>query len=195
MGASVGPLFVLALLVIYALLAIPLKSYTQPLIIMSVLPFAFVGAVWGHALLKPFGVVVGFSLTSIFGVVAACGVVVNATLVLIHGVNRLRASGSAMSDALVNAAVSRFRPILITTVTTMAGLTPLMLTQSVQAKSMVADGHLPRFRRAGLVRSGIGPRPRFLAVSARHLARCEARHGQGERVSVSPHAFLGRIAM
>lgn len=137
MGASVGPLFVLALLVIYALLAIPLKSYTQPLIIMSVLPFAFVGAVWGHALLKPFGVVVGFSLTSIFGVVAACGVVVNATLVLIHGVNRFRASGDAMPDALVNAAASRFRPILITTVTTMSGLTPLMLTQSVQAKSMV----------------------------------------------------------
>ena len=137
MGASVGPLFVMALLVIYALLAIPLKSYTQPLIIMSVLPFAFVGAVWGHALLKPFGVVVGFSLTSIFGVVAACGVVVNATLVLIHGVNRFRASGDSMPEALVNAAVSRFRPILITTVTTMSGLTPLMLTQSVQAKSMV----------------------------------------------------------
>ena len=137
MGASVGPLFVMALLVIYALLAIPLKSYTQPLIIMSVLPFAFVGAVWGHALLKPFGVVVGFSLTSIFGVVAACGVVVNATLVLIHGVNRFRASGDSMPEALVNAAVSRFRPILITSVTTMSGLTPLMLTQSVQAKSMV----------------------------------------------------------
>ena len=137
MGAAVGPLFVVALLVIYALLAIPLKSYTQPLIIMSVLPFAFVGAVWGHALLKPFDVVIGFSLTSIFGVVAACGVVVNATLVLIHGVNRFRASGDSMLDALVNAAVSRFRPILITTVTTMSGLTPLMLTESVQAKSMV----------------------------------------------------------
>ena len=137
MGASVGPLFVLALLVIYALLAIPLGSYTQPLIIMSVIPFAFVGAVVGHALFMPFGVVLGISLTSIFGLVAACGVVVNATLVLIHAANRHRSAGETIGDALVNAAVSRFRPILITSVTTMAGLTPLMLTDSVQAQPLV----------------------------------------------------------
>jgi len=137
MGAAVGPVFVLALLLIYALLAMPLGSYSQPLIIMSVLPFAFVGAVLGHAALKPFGLVLGISLTSIFGFVAACGVVINATLVLVHGVNRYRSAGDTMVDALVNAAVSRFRPILITTTTTLAGLTPLMLTDSVPAQPMV----------------------------------------------------------
>ena len=135
--ASIGPVLILAIAVIYALLAIPLKSYTQPLMIMAVIPFAFVGAVFGHALMQPFGLVLGISMTSIFGFVAACGVVVNATLVLIHGVNRYRSAGETMHDALLEAAVSRFRPILITTVTTMAGLTPLMLTRSVQAQPLV----------------------------------------------------------
>ena len=135
--ASIGPILILAIAVIYALLAIPLKSYTQPLMIMAVIPFAFVGAVFGHALMQPFGFVLGISMTSIFGFVAACGVVVNTTLVLIHGVNGYRSGGEAMHDALLEAAVSRFRPILITTVTTMAGLTPLMLTRSVQAQPLV----------------------------------------------------------
>ena len=137
LAATLGPLFLFVLLGIYALLATPLRSYTQPLIIMSVLPFALVGAVWGHALLKPFGFVSGLSAASLFGVVAAAGVVVNATLVLIHGVNRFRAGGDTMFDALVNAAVSRFRPILITTVTTFAGLTPLMLNDSPGAQILV----------------------------------------------------------
>ena len=135
--ASLGPLFLFVLLAIYALLAMPLRSYMQPLIIMSVLPFALVGALWGHALLKAFGLVHGVSAASLFGVVAASGVVVNATLVLIHGVNRFRAAGDALFDALVNAAVSRFRPILITTVTTFAGLAPLMFSGNTQAQILV----------------------------------------------------------
>ena len=135
--ASLGPLFVFVLLAIYALLAMPLRSYTQPLIIMSVLPFALVGALWGHALLKTFGVVYGLSAASLFGVVAASGVVVNATLVLTHEVNRFRAAGDSLFDALVSAAVSRFRPILITTVTTFAGLAPLMFSGSTQAQLLV----------------------------------------------------------
>ncbi|MDE0661337.1 MAG: efflux RND transporter permease subunit [Gammaproteobacteria bacterium] len=135
--ASLGPLFLFVLLAIYALLAMPLRSYTQPLIIMSVLPFALVGALWGHALLKVFGFVHGLSAASLFGVVAASGVVVNATLVLIHGVNRFRAAGDTLFDALVNSAVSRFRPILITTVTTFAGLAPLMFSGSTQAQLLV----------------------------------------------------------
>ncbi len=137
LAATLGPQFLFVLLAMYALLATPLRSYTQPLIIMSVLPFAFVGALWGHALLKPFGMVQGLSAASLFGFVAAAGVVVNATLVLIHGVNRFRADGDAMFDALVNSAVSRFRPILITTVTTFAGLTPLMLNDSPGAQILV----------------------------------------------------------
>ena len=135
--ASVGPLFVFALLAVYALLAMPLRSYTQPLIIMAVLPFSLVGALWGHALMKPFGLVHGLSTASLLGVVAASGIVINATLVLIHGVNHYRSAGDSMFDALVSAAVSRFRPILITTVTTFAGLMPLMVTDSVQAQILV----------------------------------------------------------
>ena len=135
--AELGPLFVFVLLAIYALLAMPLRSYTQPLIIMSVLPFALVGALWGHALLKSFGLVYGLSAASLFGVVAASGVVVNATLVLTHEVNRFRDAGDSLFDALVGAAVSRFRPILITTVTTFAGLAPLMFTGSTQAQLLV----------------------------------------------------------
>ena len=135
--ATVGPIFLMALFAIFALLALPLRSYSQPLIIMTVLPFAFVGAVWGHVLLKLSGGVVGLSMASAFGIVAASGVVVNSTLVLIHGVNRFRAAGDNMTDALINSAVSRFRPILITTVTTFAGVTPLMLSNSVPAQPLI----------------------------------------------------------
>ena len=135
--ATVGPIFLMALFAIFALLALPLRSYSQPLIIMTVLPFAFVGAVWGHVLLKLSGSVVGLSMASAFGIVAASGVVVNSTLVLIHGVNRFRAAGDNMTDALINSAVSRFRPILITTVTTFAGVTPLMLSNSVPAQPLI----------------------------------------------------------
>ncbi len=193
---TLGPLFLFVLLAIYALLAMPLGSYTQPLIIMSVLPFALVGAVWGHALLKPFGAIHGLSLASLFGVVAACGVVVNSTLVLIHGVNRFRAGGASLFDALVNSALTRFRPILITTATTFAGLLPLMLTDTAQAQLLVpmaislAFGILvsapaallvvPAFwlvlhdisggakRVSGLVGGVIGTAPRLTAWMSRH---------------------------
>ncbi|MDE0368185.1 MAG: efflux RND transporter permease subunit [Gammaproteobacteria bacterium] len=134
---TLGPLFLFVLLAIYALLAMPLGSYTQPLIIMSVLPFALVGAVWGHALMKSFGIIHGLSVSSLFGVVAASGVVVNSTLVLIHGVNRFQAGGDTLFDALLNSVITRFRPILITTATTFAGLTPLMLNDSTQAQLLV----------------------------------------------------------
>ena len=137
LAGTLGPLFLFVLLAIYALLAMPLGSYTQPLIIMSVLPFALVGAVWGHALMKPLGIIHGLSVSSLFGVVAASGVVVNSTLVLIHGVNRFQAGGDSLFDALTNSAVTRFRPILITTATTFAGLTPLMLNDSTQAQLLV----------------------------------------------------------
>ena len=131
------PLFLLALFVIFALLAIPLQSYLQPLIIMAALPFAFMGGVWGHMVMKGFGNITGLSMPSIFGMVAASGVVVNATLVLLHEINRRLAAGDSMGDALVNAAVTRARPILITTVTTFAGLLPLMLSRSIQAQPLI----------------------------------------------------------
>ena len=135
--ASAGPLFLAALGAIYALLAIPLRSYHQPLIVMAVLPFCFVGAVLGHLLAMIPGIVLGFSMPSAFGLLAAAGVAINASLVLLHGVQRFRADGDAVEVALENAAASRCRPILITTVTTFVGLMPLMLTRSPSAAPMV----------------------------------------------------------
>lgn len=136
-AARLGPLFLLAMFVIFALLAIPLRSYFQPLIIMSMLPFAFMGAVWGHVIMKAFGNIPGLSMPSVFGMVAAAGVVVNASLVLMHEVNHRLTAGDPMQEALINASVSRARPILITTVTTLAGLLPLMLSRSVQAQPLI----------------------------------------------------------
>lgn len=136
-GASLLLPFLLALFAMFSLLAIPLNSYIQPLIVMSIVPFAFVGAVWGHLLMKGFGSVVGLSMPSIFGIVGASGVVINSALILVHGVNRFRAAGDAMQDALVNAAVSRCRPILITTVTTFVGLAPLLLSRSVHSQTLI----------------------------------------------------------
>jgi multidrug efflux pump subunit AcrB len=134
---TLGPMFAIALFVIYALLAIPLNSYTQPLIIMSVIPFAFVGAIWGHMIMKGFGMVSGLAMMSVMGFIAASGVVVNSSLVLVHNVNARRADGESVRDSVVNAAVSRCRPIVLTSLTTFVGLLPLMLNQSVQAQFLV----------------------------------------------------------
>ena len=135
--ATAGPLFLLALFAMFTLLAIPLRSYGQPLIILSVLPFCLVGAVAGHLLLGLVpGSVVGLSMPSLMGMVAAVGVAVNATLVLLHSVNHFRAGGDAEAKALENAAVVRCRPILITTATTLAGLTPLILNTSASIAPM-----------------------------------------------------------
>ena len=134
---SLVPLFMLSMFAIFALLAIPLRSYTQPLVIMSVLPFAFVGAVFGHVIMLPLHAVAGMSMTSAFGVVAAAGVVVNATLVLLHAVNRFRADGDSLQDAIVRAACQRVRPILITTATTFLGVLPLILSKNAQAVAII----------------------------------------------------------
>ena len=124
--------FGFALLAIFALMAIPFKSYIQPLIVMSVIPFGVVGAIWGH-------VIMGLDLTilSMFGVVALAGVVVNDSIVLVHFINTCRAEGMPISEAVRVAGVARFRAILLTSVTTFAGLSPLLLERSVQAKFMV----------------------------------------------------------
>lgn len=135
--ASLIPLFTVAMFVIFALLAIPLKSYSQPLIIMSVIPFAFVGAIWGHAIMKQFGYVSGLAMMSILGFVAASGVVVNSSLVLVHSVNARRVAGESTLSAVINASVSRCRPIVLTSLTTFVGLSPLMLNTSVQAQFLV----------------------------------------------------------
>ena len=135
-GASIVPLLLLALFTVYAMLSMPLRSYTQAWVVLMVVPFVWVGAIGGHVLLKLSGHVVGLSMPSIFGMVAASGVAINATLVVLHAVNRRRAAGDTLEDALLAAAVSRFRPILITTVTTFVGLAPLMFSRSVAAQPL-----------------------------------------------------------
>ncbi|MEM9558552.1 MAG: efflux RND transporter permease subunit [Acidobacteriota bacterium] len=124
--------FVLSLFSIYALLAIAFRSYLQPLVVLLAVPFGLVGAVWGHLLL-------GLDLTifSAFGVVALTGVVVNDSLVLVSFVNRRRAAGAPLLSALRNAGVDRFRPIVLTTLTTFAGLAPLLFAHDLQARFLV----------------------------------------------------------
>lgn len=117
--------FLISLFVIYGLLAIPLKSYFQPLVIMSAIPFGAVGAVSGHYLL-------GQQLVffSALGIVALGGIVVNASLVLVDFANRLRRQGTEMQQAIIEAARTRFRPITLTSVTTFIGLVPLMYNKT-----------------------------------------------------------------
>jgi multidrug efflux pump subunit AcrB len=139
-GEAMGqlvPMFGIALFVIFALLAVPLRSYSQPLIIMSVIPFAFVGAIWGHVIMKYFGLVSGLAMPSAMGFIAASGVVVNSSLVLVHNVNERLNLGEPVNDAVLHAAVSRCRPIILTSLTTFVGLLPLMFNRSVQAQFLV----------------------------------------------------------
>ena len=135
--SSLLPLYAMALFIVFTLLAIPLRSYLLPLVIMSVIPFAFVGAIWGHTIMKSLGYVSGIAMMSILGFVAASGVVVNSSLVLVHGVNQRRLDGESLTEAVIHAAVSRCRPIILTSLTTFVGLSPLMLNQSVQAQFLV----------------------------------------------------------
>ena len=122
----------IALVIIYAMLAIPLNSYIQPLIIMLAIPFGLVGAVIGH-------LIMGYSLSvlSLFGIVALSGVVVNDSLVLIDFANRRRKKGSIAVEAIQDAAIQRFRPIMLTTLTTFGGLAPMIFETSRQARFLI----------------------------------------------------------
>jgi len=123
--------FAIALLVMYALLAIALNSYIQPLIIMAAIPFGIVGAVIGHILLG-----YDLSLVSLMGVIALSGVVVNDSLIMIHYANNRRKDHSAF-EAIHEAGIRRFRPIILTTLTTFGGLTPIILETSRQATYLI----------------------------------------------------------
>jgi len=120
-----------ALIAIYGVLAAMLGSYGQPLIIMAVIPLGFIGAAAGHA-------VTGYDLTimSVFGLVALAGVVVNDSLVLLDQINRNVAAGQPITEAIIDAGAMRFRAVILTTVTTVAGLAPLLLERSTQAQSL-----------------------------------------------------------
>ena len=127
-GQEMAVLGGLAFAAVLFLLAIAFKSYFQPLVILIALPFAYAGALLGHFVMD-----LSFSIYSIFGAIAAFGVVINDNLVLVDAYKRYLARGLSVTDAIVEAGKTRFRPILITSVTTFIGLIPLMLEKSSQS--------------------------------------------------------------
>ncbi|MGH1541034.1 MAG: efflux RND transporter permease subunit [Arenicella sp.] len=136
---SYGSLYtglILIMLAIYALLAIPFKSYNQPLIVMSIIPIGFAGAIAGHFVYNwlPFEKTVNLSIMSMMGMLALVGVVINDSLVLVDYINKQRQRGSELASAVLTAGAQRFRPVMLTSLTTFAGLSPLLLEQSTQAQ-------------------------------------------------------------
>ncbi len=124
--------FAVILMVIYAMMAIPFRSYLHALVVMTAVPFGLVGAIWGHILMG-----MSLSVLSVVGMVALTGVVVNDSLVLVDYVNRRRREGVDMHEAVRRAGAARFRAILLTSVTTFAGLTPILLERSLQARFLI----------------------------------------------------------
>lgn len=123
---------VFALLAVFVLMAIPLRSYVQPLIVMSVIPFGIVGSILGHILMGA-----NISIMSMCGIVALSGVVVNDSLVLVDYVNRHRIKGDSVISAAWEAGAARFRPIILTSLTTFAGLSPMLFETDLQAKFLI----------------------------------------------------------
>ena len=124
--------FVAAMIMVYILLAVPLKSYGQPLIIMSVIPFSLTGAIWAHYLLD-----LDLSMMSTFGLIAAAGVVINDSLVMTDFINQKRLEGHAILQAVQEAGCARFRAITLTSITTFAGVMPILFEPSLQAKYVI----------------------------------------------------------
>jgi len=131
-SGAIMAFFVLSLFAIYALLAIAFRSYSQPLLILTAVPFGFFGAILGHLLLGH-----DISIMSMLGFLAAAGVVVNDNLVLMDRINQLRAEGMAVMEAVVQAGRDRFRPIILTSLTTFIGLVPIMFERSIQAQFLI----------------------------------------------------------
>lgn len=129
---SLGYGLMFVLFTIYALLAIPFRSYLQPLIVMSVIPFGAAGAMLGH-------MIMGMNLTimSLMGMLALTGVVVNDSLVLVDYINKRRAEGMPLLEAVSTAGIARLRPVMLTSLTTFAGLTPLIFEKSTQAQFLI----------------------------------------------------------
>ena len=121
-----------ALCLIYALIAIPLRSYSQPFIIMAVIPFGTIGAVIGHLIMGQ-----AINMFSLFGLIALAGVVVNDSLIMVDFTNKARAAGASVRQAVIDSGVQRFRAIVLTSITTAAGLMPIMLEGSLQAQFVI----------------------------------------------------------
>ncbi len=124
--------FIAGMIIVYILLAVPLKSYGQPMIIMSVIPFSLTGAIWGH-----YGFGLALSSMSFFGLIAAAGVVINDSLVMTDYVNQVRKKGLSVKEAVVEAGCARFRAITLTSITTFVGVLPIMFETSMQAKFVI----------------------------------------------------------
>ncbi|MDO3387066.1 efflux RND transporter permease subunit [Gilvimarinus sp. SDUM040013] len=120
------------LMMIFVLLALPLRSYVQPLMIMSVIPFGVIGAIWGH-------VIMGYDLSnlSLFGIFAAIGVVVNDSLVMVDYINKARERGETLNNAVLQGGRRRFRAVILTSLTTFIGLLPIMFESSLQAQIVI----------------------------------------------------------
>ncbi|WP_404341846.1 efflux RND transporter permease subunit [Pseudoalteromonas mariniglutinosa] len=124
--------FIGGMILVYILLAVPLKSYSQPLIVMSVIPFSLTGAIWGHYWFD-----LDISLMSGFGLIAAAGVVINDSLVMTDFVNQARKEGFSIRESVIEAGCARFRAITLTSITTFAGVLPIMFETSLQAKFVI----------------------------------------------------------
>ena len=125
--ASISLIFAL-----FTLLAIPFKSLTQPIYVLLALPFGVIGAMIGHLVMG-----INLSWLSIFGMLALAGVVVNDSLVMVDHVNRKRAGGMSLMEAALQSGVRRFRPIILTSMTTFVGLLPLLMDKSMQAQFLI----------------------------------------------------------
>ena len=127
--------FGFALFGMYTLLALAFRSYVQPVIVLASIPFGLVGATLGHLMMG-----LSFGLTSIFGIVGLSGIIVNGALVLVDFYNEQRRDGVAVREAVISAAKGRFRPILLTTITTFLGIFPLIIERSIQAQFLIPLG-------------------------------------------------------
>ena len=130
--AGLARALAVALIAIYALLAIPFRSYLQPMLVMSAIPFGLIGAVLGHLVLG-----INLTMLSLLGLIALTGVVVNDSLVMVDFINRRVASGMQVQEPIRDAGAARFHPIVLTSLTTFVGLLPLLLERSFQAQFLV----------------------------------------------------------
>ena len=130
--SSMGVGFIIALFGMFILLTLEFRSYVQPLIIMAIIPFGIIGAIFGHAVMG-----LPFTLFSFFGMIALTGVVVNDSIVLVDFINSRVRSGMELNEALIEAGRRRFRPIMLTSFTTIAGLFPMLLERSFQAQVLI----------------------------------------------------------
>ncbi|KZN30340.1 acriflavine resistance protein B [Pseudoalteromonas luteoviolacea S2607] len=129
---SLGWALLFVFFIIYALLAIPFKSYVQPLIVMSVIPFGLIGSVVGHWIMS-----MELTIMSLLGMLALIGVVVNDSLVLVDYINKQRSRGKEVMEAVLTAGAARFRPVMLTSITTFFGLMPLLFEQETQAQFLI----------------------------------------------------------